>query len=335
MVHTVFKITNLTKVFGKHVVLDDVNFDIRTGEVFGIIGSSGSGKTTLLNNLIGFQRPELGDILFREEHLLEFKEEDAFVSVYRKPFDLKRIIGFAAQTPSYYEELTPVENLEYFGALHNLSADALQTNITTLLSLMEIEEFKHVPAKNLSGGMGRRLDIACALIHDPRVLILDEPTSDLDPVLRNHIWKLIQKINKKGTTVILASHHLREIEVLCDRIVILKEGKVLEIGTTDELKDKISKNEEIHLESFPGNYEELAKITSPDISKIKNKKEELVVYTQKPEQVLKVLLNRMENLKEKIIDIRVNKPSLDDVFVTLTESKEKKETDKKEHKQKK
>ncbi len=328
MVHTVFKIANLTKVFGRHVVLNDISLEINAGEIFGIIGASGSGKTTFLNTIIGFLRPEIGDVLFREEHLLEFKEEDAFVSVYRKPADLKRIIGFASQSPSYYEELTVRENLEYFGSLHNLSNDALTTNMKTLLSLMEIEEYKDMLAKNLSGGMGRRLDIACALIHDPKVLILDEPTSDLDPVLRNHIWKLIQKINKKGTSVILSSHHLREIELLCNRVAILQNGKIIDVGTTDEIKSKFSKNEEIHIESFPGNYEELSKISDPNIANVENKKNELVIYTQKPAKVLKLVLNRMDNLKEKIIEIKVNKPSLDDVFFSLTAKKEAHEEEK-------
>jgi len=323
MVHTVFKIANLTKVFGRHVILNDISLEIHAGEIFGIIGPSGSGKTTFLNTIIGFLRPEIGDVLFREEHLLEFKEDDAFVSVYRKPADLKRIIGFASQNQSYYEELTVKENLEYFGSLHGLSKDALVTNMNTLLSLMEIEEFKDLPSKNLSGGMGRRLDIACALIHDPKVLILDEPTSDLDPVLRNHIWKLIQKINKKGTTVILSSHHLREIELLCDRVSILQDGKIIDVGTTDELKTKFSKNEEIHVESFPGNYDELSKISDPNIANVENKKHELVIYTQKPAKVLKLVLNRMDNLKEKIIEVKVNKPSLDDVFYSLTAKKDK------------
>jgi ABC-2 type transport system ATP-binding protein len=332
MVHTVFKINNLTKIFGKHVVLNDMTMEIYMGEVFGIIGTSGSGKTTFLNTLIGFLRPEIGDIMFREEHLLEFKDDDAFVSVYKKPQDLKRIIGFAAQTPSYYPELTPEENLDYFGSLHGLSKDALKTNISTLLSLMEIEEFRNVPSKNLSGGMGRRLDIACALIHDPKVLILDEPTSDLDPVLKTHIWKLIQKINKKGTTVILSSHHLKEIELLCTRVAILKDGKVLEIGTMDELKNKFSKNEEIHIESFPGNYDELSKINDPAIANIDNRKNELVIYTQNPSKILKLVMNRMENLKEKIIELKVNRPSLDDVFVSLNKPKEQEKDDVKKKK---
>lgn len=335
MVHTVFKVANVTKVFGKHIVLNDISLEIRSGEIFGIIGPSGSGKTTFLNTLITFLRPEVGDILFREEHLLEFKEEDAFVSVYKKPFDLKRIIGFASQSPSFYEDLTVKENLEYYGSLHNLSKDALETNMNTLLSLMEIQEFKNLLAKNLSGGMARRLDIACALIHDPKVLILDEPTSDLDPNLRNHIWKLVQKINKKGTTIILSSHHLREIEVLCNRVAILKDGKVLDVGTTEELKTKFSKNEEIHIESFPGNYDELSKITDPNIAKIENKQNELVIYTQKPSKVLKLVLNRMDNLKEKIIELKVNKPSLDDVFFSLTSSKESEENNERKQKKKK
>jgi ABC-2 type transport system ATP-binding protein len=319
-VPSLFKIDSLTKAFGDHVVLNNITLDIKQGEIFGIIGKSGSGKTTLLSILIGFLRPDGGDVLFKEEHLLEFKNTDAYISVLKKGSNIKKLCGFAAQVPSFYPELTVKENLEYYGTLHGLSKEALQINTTTLIKLMDLEEFKNLRAEKLSGGMERRLDIACALIHDPKILILDEPTADLDPLLRNQIWNLIKKVNKKGTTIIISSHHLEEIEILCSRIGILHEGKMISVGTMAEIKDKFSPNIEIQLHSYPGNYKSISELKHQDIISMEVTDTSLIFYTAKPEKVLYDLLDKMDTLKEKLVDIRVNKPSLDEIFMQLTQN---------------
>lgn len=317
----VYKIKGVSKVFDKRVVLDGVNLDVESGEILGLIGTSGSGKTTLLNIMIGFLKPDAGEIMFRSEHLLDSGEDKGFKSVFKEGDYLKRIIGMAAQVPSFYNTLTVKENLKYFGALYGLSNDVMRSNITTLINLMDLQGFENKLAKNLSGGMQRRLDIACAMIHDPKILILDEPTADLDPVLRNHIWRLVRKINKRGTTIILASHHLSELESLCSRIAILKEGKMLAIGTPNEIKQRFSQNEEIHLETFPGNYEEIANIKNAEALKnivnIEDKGTKLIIYTPKPEVVLNALMRRLEDLKETIIDLKVTRPSLDEIFINI------------------
>ncbi len=319
MTEPIFKIQNVTKSFGDHTVLEDVSFDIKKGEIFGIIGASGSGKTTVLNTIIGFIRPEQGDVSFRFEHLLDFEKAVAFRSVFKKQQAVKKMFGFASQMPSFYKNLTLRENLEYFGALYNLSKDALKTNIETLLNLMELKSYEHMKAKNLSGGMERRLDIACSLIHDPAVLILDEPTADLDPLLRDHIWTLIKKVNKKGTTIILASHHLAEIENLCSRIAILKDKKVIDVASPDAIKNKYSKIQEIHLESYPGNYDKIIeKLTAKHIKKHETKGTRLTLFTEKPQKVFHELFNVLDKRKEQIIDIKVGKPSLDDIFILLS-----------------
>jgi ABC-2 type transport system ATP-binding protein len=172
------------------------------------------------------------------------------------------------------------------------------------------------------------------MIHDPKILILDEPTADLDPLLRNHIWRLVRKINKRGTTIILASHHLSELELLCSRIAILKEGKLLAIGTPNEIKQRFSQNEEIHLETFPGNYEEISRFKNSEvakhIAKIEDKGTKLVIYTSKPEMVLNALMKRLEELKETIVDLKVTRPSLDEIFINITSTDQSKAEEKEE-----
>jgi ABC-2 type transport system ATP-binding protein len=325
----IFKINKISKVFDRRVILDDIDLEINAGEIFGIIGASGSGKTTLLNILIGFLKPETGDILFRTEHLLEHKDSHSFRSVFKYSDDLKRIIGMAAQVPSFYNTLTVKENMEYFGTLYGLNRDTLKANTTTLINLMDLQGSETRIAKNLSGGMQRRLDMACSLIHDPKILILDEPTADLDPLLRNHIWRLVRKINKRGTTIILASHHLSELETLCTRIAILKEGKLLAVGTPNEIKERFSKHEEIHLETFPGNYGLISDIKDKDvlkeIARMEDKGTKLVIYTSKPEIVLNEIIKKLEQHKETIVDLKVTKPSLDEIFIMITESEKDKQ----------
>ena len=314
----IFKIQNVSKTFGNHVVLDDVNLDIQSGEILGIIGASGAGKTTFLNTIIGFLRPDKGDVLFRLDHLLSYRQQYIYRSVFKKQRMVKQVYGFASQMPSFYEELTARENLAYFGRLHNLSSDAIKANVNTLLNLMNLEYAADVKAKNLSGGMERRLDIGCALMHDPDVLILDEPTADLDPMLRNHIWELIRKINQKGTTIILSSHHLTELENLCDRVAIIKKGKLVASGKPEELKKKFVVDQEIVFQIASGKYEPIVKkIPKALISHHRIEQNVMHIHTNKPEAVLTQLLNIIERKREKLVFVRVAGASLDDVFISI------------------
>jgi ABC-2 type transport system ATP-binding protein len=204
---------------------------------------------------------------------------------------------------------------------------------------MDLQGSENKQGKNLSGGMQRRLDMACALIHDPKILILDEPTADLDPLLRNHIWRLVRKINKRGTTIVLASHHLSELELLCTRIAILKEGKILAVGTPNEIKERFSKHEEIHLETFPGNYGLLSNFKDKDvlkeIAKIEDKGTKLVIYTSKPEIVLNEIIKKLDEHKETIVDLKVTKPTLDEIFIMITESEKDKQEEREEENEEK
>jgi len=332
MVEEIFSIKSVSKNFGNNKVLDNVSFDVRKGEIIGIIGSSGAGKTTLLNMLVGFVKPSRGKILFSaykrstKDVNKHFKELKKTYNVTDKPLSLNKSYGFAAQTPSFYDSLTIKENLEFFGNMYGVGEKSIKTNIEILLKLMSLNPSKHVLGRNLSGGMKRRLDIACSMVHNPSVLILDEPTADLDPVLRNQIWEIVKRINIRGTTIILSSHHLTELDVLCDRIAIIKHGKLVDLDSPERLKLKYSKVQELMIESYPGEYKKfIPSLKGQNITEIFQEGTYLTIRTGEPEKVIKEVIKNLEKHGENLIDIKLNKPNLDDVFVEIYEQKRKQE----------
>ena len=299
------EIKDLTKRFGKHLVLDNVNLSIPKQKIFGIIGESGSGKTTLLKTIVGFWRYDKGSIDFEGRSL---DKNTKFI---------RQIVGFATQDDAVYPKLTTKENLEYFGALSNVPRATLKNNIEKVLNFVELESAKNELAENLSGGMQRRLDIACALIHNPRILILDEPTEDLDPLLRRDITKLIRKINSDSTTVIITSHLLDETEELCDEIAILHQGRVIKTGTPEQLRDSFSKDEEIILKIQSKKYTSIInklKKHKKKVSSIKVDSGKLIIHAKNAEPVLLEILRMVERSKEKLIEVDVRKASLGEVF---------------------
>jgi len=318
---TILNVKNVKKVFGKKIVLDDVNLDIKRGEIFGIIGMSGSGKTTLLNTLVGFLLPEEGDVEFQSSIVIEREEANNMLSISKHIVQLRKVFGFAPQLPSFYIQLTAYENLDYFGSMYGLTKEVKQSNIKHLLDLIGLTDAKDTLASDLSGGMKKRLGIACALVHKPDILILDEPTADLDPILRDQTWQLINKINQQGTTIIIASHFVDEIENLCNRIGVLQDGKVLSIGSPLKLKDLYTTDNEIKLETTSANYTSLIKklkdSKSLKVNKIKEDGRSLIIYTGKSTDTLKWILTYLNHSRENLVYAEVNKPSLREVFEAL------------------
>ncbi|MEA3429654.1 MAG: ABC transporter ATP-binding protein [Nanoarchaeota archaeon] len=317
----IIRVKDVKKVFKKSIVLDDVNLDIKRGEIFGLIGMSGSGKTTLLNTIVGFLQPEEGDVMFQSNLVIERESPKNMMSVSSHIIQLRKIFGFAPQLPSFYNQLTAKENLDYFASMYGLTKEIKKSNIKHLLDLTGLTSAKETLAMDLSGGMKKRLGIACALVHKPDILILDEPTADLDPILRDQTWQLIRKINKQGTTVIIASHFVEEIENLCNRIGVLHNGKVLSVGSPLKLKDIYTTDNEIRLETTSANYafliQKLKSVKSLKVSKIKQEGRSLVIYAQKGTDTLQWILNTIKRSKDHLVSAEVNKPSLREVFESL------------------
>ncbi len=306
----VIRVEGITKSFG-NAVLEDMYVHIQQGEIFGIIGSSGVGKTTFLNMLVGFYTPDKGDIILHDG-----KQS---ISVFKNSVLVKRVVGFSTQTPSVYHKLTVFENLMHFGSLYNLTDQERRSRSRTLIKLIGLEGNENKLAAHLSGGMIKRLDIACALMHNPRVLILDEPTADLDPVTRKALWSLVREINKRGTTIIIASHFLGEIEHLCTRIGVLRNKTLANIGTADELKDLYTKSQIMHVELHSKNYQAIIRALQQRklCEQVEQKEHSLVLRTDKAEEALAVVTQVVQQTKDKLHHISVSRPSMQEVFTEL------------------
>ena len=300
------QIVNVTKEFGNNVILDKISLDIPARKIYGIIGESGSGKTTLLKTIIGYWKPDDGEVLYEGRSL---EKDMKFI---------KQIVGFATQDNCVYPKLTVRENLEYFGSMSNVPSNTLDRNTDKILELVELKNAENKLAEELSGGMMRRLDIACALIHNPKILILDEPTQDLDPLLRKDIMSLIRKINENDTTIILTSHLLEETDQLCDEVAIIHEGKVLEAGTPEQLKNNYSKNEEIHLITRERKYKTImSKLKDSGIKGSSVEGNSLIIYSDNAEKTLYHVLRAVDGV-DKLIEVDLKKPTLTEVFENLT-----------------
>ncbi|RLE44752.1 hypothetical protein DRJ16_01470 [Candidatus Woesearchaeota archaeon] len=314
---TAIKFIDIKKAFNKKVVFENVNLEIKQKEIFGIIGMSGSGKTTLLNTLIGFYTPDAGDILFYS------KIDNEYKSVFNSLPEVRRTFGFATQVPSLYPKLTVKENLAYFSTLHRIPKQIAENNISVLLDITELSSEKNQLVQNLSEGMKKRLSIACALIHNPSILLLDEPTADLDPLLRKEIWRLVERVHRSGTTIILASHFLDEIEAICHRVAVIHNGRIIPPSQVSKLKASLKQDQEILLRSEPGNYHKLAKLLakSKRVKKLVIKGRHLSIKTDNAERLLSTVISAAKSAKEKITELKLLKSSLESVFEQIHESK--------------
>ncbi|PIN69487.1 hypothetical protein COV93_05395 [Candidatus Woesearchaeota archaeon CG11_big_fil_rev_8_21_14_0_20_43_8] len=321
----IIRYESVSKNFGKRIILDNVSFSIKQGEIFGIVGMSGSGKTTLLNLLIGFIEPEMGDIKFLSDLSSNIDSDGVYLSTMQYKKEVKNMFGFAAQTPSFYERLTCEENLDYFGCMHDIKRGVRKTNTKILLQLMGLHDSAKKLGCELSGGMQKRLDIACTLVNDPKVLILDEPTSNLDPILRKQMWELIRKINAGGTTIIMASHFIDEIESLCDRVIIVHNGKITDLGSPSELRTLHPETEDILLQSSPGDHQKIIKRlkdVKSSISRISKVGNKLCITTTKSEAVLHKILHALEASGEILLELEINKSSITDIFEKIIKEKD-------------
>jgi ABC-2 type transport system ATP-binding protein len=237
MGETVVSIQNLVKRYKEIVALDHFNLEIQQGEIFGLLGPNGSGKTTTMNCLLSLLSYDQGDIeIFGEKMSPE-------------RYDLKRRIGVVMQNVAVFEELTVYENIDYFCGLYIRDKALKKQYVEEALQFVELGDFRKFYPKKLSGGLLRRLNIACGIAHKPELIILDEPTVAVDPQSRNKILEGIVELNRQGATIIYTSHYMEEVEQICSRILIMDKGKNLALGTANELKQKIKNSENVMIDT--------------------------------------------------------------------------------------
>ena len=227
---TVVSVQNLVKKYKNNYAVNDLSFNVKKGEILGLLGPNGSGKTTTINCILSLLQFDSGQIKIFGE------------TMRPSAYDIKQKIGVIFQEVAVFNELTVYENIDYFCGLYISDKNTRKQYITDALKLVSLEKFQKYRPKQLSGGLLRRLNIACGIAHKPELIFLDEPTVAVDPQSRNNILNDIKNLRDQGATVIYTTHYMEEVEELCDRIIILDNGKIIAKGTVDELK-KLAKNQ--------------------------------------------------------------------------------------------
>lgn len=303
----IIEVKNLTKEYKKVKAVDNLSFEVKEGEILGLLGPNGSGKTTTINCLLSLLNFSKGSIkIFGKE-----MRPDAY--------ELKRQIGVVFQEVAIFNELTVYDNLDYFCGLYVKDKTTRKEYIEDAIKLVGLENYKKYYPKQLSGGLLRRLNIACGIAHKPKLIFLDEPTVAVDPQSRNNILEGIETLREKGATIVYTTHYMEEVEILCDRIIILDKGKILATGTSDELKELASIDEKITVEVKDISEKVLEQIKNfKNVDEVTLNMNTLIVTYKKGKNNLEELIECFKSNKVKYDKITTEKPTLNDVFLNLT-----------------
>ncbi|MBV6685669.1 ABC transporter ATP-binding protein [Bacillus sp. JRC01] len=298
----------LTKHFKKNKVVDGLNLFIEKGEKVGLLGPNGAGKSTTISMISTLISPTDGDVRLKNE------------SVLRDPQSLREVLGVVPQEIALYTDLTAKENLEFFGRINHLKGGLLKERVTQVLDQIGLTERKNDIVKTFSGGMKRRLNIGVALLHEPEILIMDEPTVGIDPQSRSYILEQVKRLNQeKGMTIIYTSHYMEEVEFLCDRIYIMDKGHIIASGTKEEIKSILSSESTIVIKlekMVPSFTEGLSAI--PSVMNVTSSEKEIVVVIPKEQNLFNQVFQLAEDTGAVILSIDRKTPTLEDVFLHLT-----------------
>ncbi|MBL4745072.1 MAG: ABC transporter ATP-binding protein [Flavobacteriaceae bacterium] len=287
--------------YDTHQVFTDLNLSIPKGAVFGLLGPNGAGKSTLMHLLSGLLQASSGTVMINA------------LDVKQHKLQVQKDLGFVPQEIALYEAFSALENLHFFGSLYGLKGNLLKERISELLALIGLESRKNDLLKTYSGGMKRRVNIAVALLHNPSLVLMDEPTVGIDPQSRNRIFEIIEKLKEKGTTVVYSTHYMTEVARLCTQIAIIDKGEVLVQGSLEELLQSSSKESQISI-SFQEDVRAIELLLPVDFYW---KGEVLVLKCNKNEALTSVL--EILNLKGlNIVNIDFLKPNLEQLFMELT-----------------
>lgn len=303
----IIKVQNLVKRYGDLLALDHLGLEINEGEIFGLLGPNGSGKTTAINCMLSLLKYDKGTI-----------------EIFGKPmspdaYDIKREIGVVMQNVAVFDELTVQENIQYFCGLYISDKNRRKQLVEEAIEFVGLQEFRKFLPKKLSGGLLRRLNIACGISHKPRLIFLDEPTVAVDPQSRNNILEGIQSLNREGATIVYTSHYMEEVEQICSRIAIIDRGKTLATGTKDELKAMIKTGETMTAELYSMSDDDLEAVRNlPHVTDAVYDNNRLTVHCSGGKHNLIRLLDTLKARELSFGRVFSEPPTLNDVFLEIT-----------------
>ena len=300
-------IDDLHKSYGDIRAVDGVGFEVGQGEIFGLLGPNGAGKTTFISMLCCLLEPTSGTAMIDSKDLS------------KDGMSIRRVIGVVPQEVSLYPALSAYDNLKFYGKMYDVSGDELEERIEKLLKIVGLEGRARDLIKTYSGGMKRRINLAAALIHNPKVLLLDEPTLGLDPQTRIKIHELIKKLNEDGVTILLTTHYMDEAEKLCNRVGIMDNGRIVAIDTVERLLELVGGIDIIDVEA-----EEIPSVLMERISKMKGVEKVsrhsrgLHIETMNGRELLPKIVTEISSSGVEIKSVQIKEPNLESVFIHLT-----------------
>ncbi len=304
---SIVEINNLVKRYGDLVALDHLNLSIQEGEIFGLLGPNGSGKTTAINCILSLLKYDKGEITVFGKQMLPTS------------YASKKDIGVVLQNVAVFEKMSVQENIDYFCGLYIQDKKERVKCVEDTIAFVGLEDFRKMRPKQLSGGLLRRLNIACGIAHKPKLIFMDEPTVAVDPQSRNQILEGIKRLNKEGSTVIYTSHYMEEVEQICSRIAIIDKGQCIAEGSKEELKNMINVGEKLTAEGIILSDEQVSEIRQmKDVIEVSYKNEILHVNSAKPTQNITQLLRFLHEQGVTFGKFYSELPTLNDVFLELT-----------------
>lgn len=300
-------INELVKRYDSKLAVDNISLKIQKGEIFGLLGPNGAGKSTTIKMIMGLLKPDNGEITVDGKN------------VQKNNSQVKGILGLVPQELAIFESLSAKENVRFFGGLYGLRGKDLDKKVEDALMFVGLLDKQKEVAKKFSGGMKRRLNIACALVHEPQIIIMDEPTVGIDPQSRNHILDSVRELNKRGATIIYTSHYMEEVEAICSRVGIIDHGKLIACGTKEELKEQIGTEKKIVIELKEFKEDAIPQIKAiAGVTGVTNSQTTIEVHTLNSRDHLQDILFVLGQHSLAIKNVSVKEPDLESVFLELT-----------------
>jgi ABC-2 type transport system ATP-binding protein len=296
----VIRVRGLTKRYGDVQAVDGIDFDVAKGEIFGLLGPNGAGKTTTVEILEGLRQPDGGQVSVLG------------VDVSHDADAIKPRIGVSLQTAALYPKLTVTELIDLFRSFYPTSRSTKE-----VMDALELGERHNARSQDLSGGQRQRLAVALSLVNDPELVFLDEPTTGLDPAARRSLWDIVEGLKADGRSVLLTTHYMEEAEILCDRLAIMDHGRILEMGTVEQLVSKHFQERTVRFDRLDGlAREELERL--PEVTSVKEDTNEVLMYTKDPGRTIGALLDLADSRGLEPQNLGIRRATLEDVFLDLT-----------------